>query len=149
MLAVLLKLVFSVVSALANLVTWLIFNTTAYCLVLLISAFKVPGVALHVALEKFAESIRTCLEYFLELIVELTGSLISSGFKLLMDALTSSVSASGATFGELVEKLRTSLQESLTDLPEITEGFSEMVSTVVSDLWKNCMQAMGYVTENA
>ncbi|GMI85683.1 hypothetical protein HRI_002237600 [Hibiscus trionum] len=149
MLAILLKLVFSIVSTLANLVTWSIFTATAYCVVLLINAFKVPGEALHVALEKLAEAIRTCLEYFLDLVVELTGSLISSGFKLLIDTVTSSASSSGAAFGELVEKTRTSLQELLTDLPEIAEGFSEMVSTVVRDLWKNCMEAMGYVTGNA
>ncbi|KAK8541593.1 hypothetical protein V6N13_137805 [Hibiscus sabdariffa] len=153
MLTILLKLVFSIVSTLANLVTWLIFHTTAHCLVLLIHACKVPGESLRGALEQLAGAIRKCFEYFLELvveqIVELTGSLISSAFNLLIGVVASSASASGAALGTFVDNTRASLHELFTDLPEIAEGFSEMVSTVVTDLWRNCMQALGYVKENA
>ncbi|XP_022771538.1 uncharacterized protein LOC111314434 isoform X1 [Durio zibethinus] len=149
MLALLLKLIFSTVSTLSNLVTRLIFTATAYFLVLLIHVFKVPGEALGVALEKLAEAIESCFDYFLELIIELTGSLISSVFNLFTEAVTSFVSASGEAFGTLVEKTRTSLEELLTDIPEIVEGFAEMISTVVIDLWNNTKYALGYVTENA
>ncbi|KAL4323436.1 hypothetical protein GQ457_11G003830 [Hibiscus cannabinus] len=148
MLAILLKLVFSMVSTLANLVTWLIFHTTAHCLVLLIHAFKVPGESLRGALEQLAGAIRACFEHFLELVVELTGSLVSSAFNLLIAVVASSASVSGEAFGTFVEQTRTSLHELFTELPEIAEGFSEMVSTVVTDLWHNCMQALGYVKEN-
>ncbi|XP_022771541.1 uncharacterized protein LOC111314434 isoform X2 [Durio zibethinus] len=65
------------------------------------------------------------------------------------EAVTSFVSASGEAFGTLVEKTRTSLEELLTDIPEIVEGFAEMISTVVIDLWNNTKYALGYVTENA
>ncbi|KAK8611729.1 hypothetical protein V6N13_131772 [Hibiscus sabdariffa] len=42
----------------------------------------------------------------------------------------------------------TGIASLFAELPEIAEGFSEMVSTVVTDLWHNCMQALGYVKEN-
>ncbi|XVF21325.1 hypothetical protein REPUB_Repub12eG0081300 [Reevesia pubescens] len=149
MLALFLNLIFFVVSTLSNLVTRLIFSATAYIVVLLIHAFKVPGEALQGALEQLAEAIKACFEYFLEMIIELTGSLISSVFDLFIEAVTSSAAISGEAFGTLVEKTRTSLEELLTDLPDIAEGFSEMISTVVTDLWNNCKDALGYVTENA
>ncbi|KAB2020908.1 hypothetical protein ERO13_D07G096300v2 [Gossypium hirsutum] len=149
MLVLLLKFVFSLVTTLSNLVTRSIFIATAYVLVVLIQAFKVPGEALQVALEKLADAIKVCFEYFFEMIVELMGSLISTVFDSFVDAVTTSASVSGEAVGILVEKTRMSLQELLTGLPEIAEGFSEMVSTVVTDLWNNCMQALGYVTENA
>ena len=149
MLALLLKVIFSIVSTLSNLVTRLIFSATAYLIVLLIHAFKVPGEALQGALEQLAEAIKACFEYVLELIIELTGSLISSVFDLFIQVVTSSASVSAEAFGTLMEKTRTSLEELLTDIPEIAEGFSEMISTVVTDLWNNYKYALGYVTENA
>ncbi|EOX93812.1 hypothetical protein QQP08_003508 [Theobroma cacao] len=149
MLSLFLKVLFCIVSTISNLVTRLMFSATAYLLVLLIHAFKVPGEALQGALEQLAEAIKACFEYLLELIIELTSSLISSGFDLFIEAVTSSASVSGAAFGTLVEKTRTSLDELLTDIPEIAEGFSEMISTVVADLWNNYKNALGYVTENA
>ncbi|OMO66025.1 hypothetical protein CCACVL1_21313 [Corchorus capsularis] len=149
MLAMLLKIIFYVVSTLSNLVTRLIFSATAYVVVLLIHAFKVPGEALQGALEQLAEAIKTCFEYLVELIIELTASLISSGFNLIIEAVTSSASVSGTVFGTLVEKTKSSLEELLTGLPEIADGFSEMISTVITDLWNNYKYALGYVTENA
>ncbi|XWS47185.1 hypothetical protein CRYUN_Cryun14cG0131600 [Craigia yunnanensis] len=149
MLAPLLKVIFCIVSTLSNLVTRLIFSATAYLLVLLIHAFKVPREALQGALEQLAEAIKACFEYILELIIEQTGSLISSVFDLFIEAVTSFASVSGEAFGTLVEKTRTSLEELLTGLPEIAEGFSEMISNVVTDLWNNYNSALEYVTENA
>lgn len=149
MLALALKVIFCIISTLSNLVTRLIFSATAYVLVLLIHAFKVPGEALQGALEQLAEAIKSCFEYFLELIIELTGSVISSFFNLFIEAVTSSASVSAATFAILVETTRTSLAELLTGLPEIAEGFSEMISNMVTDFWNNYKYALEYVTENA
>ncbi|XVF81244.1 hypothetical protein PTKIN_Ptkin15bG0140100 [Pterospermum kingtungense] len=149
MLALALKFLFFVISTLSNLITRLIFSATAYIIVLLIHAFKVPGEALQGALEQLAEAIKSCFEYFLEQIIELTGSIISSVFDLFIEAVTSSASVSAAAFATLVEKTRTSLAELLTGLPEIAEGFSEMVSNMVTDLWNNYKYALEYVTENA
>nr|POF12097.1 hypothetical protein CFP56_08861 [Quercus suber] len=53
------------------------------------------------------------------------------------------------TIGVLVEKTRTSFEGFLNDFPEIMENFTKMVSTVVTDLWNNYKDALGYVTENA
>ncbi|XWS31230.1 hypothetical protein CRYUN_Cryun23aG0059700 [Craigia yunnanensis] len=149
MLALLLKLLFCIVSTLSNLVTRLIFSATAYFLVLLIQTLKVPGEALQGTLEQLVEAIKACFEYFLELIIQLISSLISSGFDLFIQAVTWSASVSAEVLGTLVEKTRTSLEELLTDIPEIAEGFSEMISTVVTDLWNNYKYALGNVTENA
>lgn len=145
----LLKLIFFAVNALSYLVSRLIFTVTAYLVVLIIQAFKVPGQAAQGALEQVAEAIKGCFEYFLALVMEAISSLISTAFDLLIEAVTGSASVTGSAIGGLVEKTRTSLDELLKDLPDLVDGFSEMISTMLTDLWNNYKDAVGYVTEKA
>ena len=100
-------------------------------------------------LEQVGEAIKGCLEYFLELLIEVIKTIISSVFDALINGVTGSAAVTGSAIGGLVEKTRTSFEGLLNDFPEIMEGFSEMISTVVTDLWNNYKDALGYVTENA
>ncbi|GAV78210.1 hypothetical protein CFOL_v3_21678 [Cephalotus follicularis] len=148
MVAFIFNFIFSVVTTLANIITRLIFTTTAYLIVLLIHAFKVPGEALQTGMEYVGEVIRACFDYVFELAWEAISTLISTAFDNFVEAVTGSVSVTGSVFGDLVEKTRASLDGLLEDLPEIIGGLSEMIMTIVSDLWNNYKDALGYVAEN-
>ncbi|KAK9992966.1 hypothetical protein SO802_022669 [Lithocarpus litseifolius] len=148
MVVVILKFIFLAIITLANLTTKLFFTSIAN-LIVLIHAFKVPGEALQGALEQVGEALKGCLEYVLELLIEVIKTIISTVFEALINGATGSAAVTGSAIGGLVEKTRTSFEGLLNDFPEIIEGFSEMVSTVVSDLWNNYKDALGYVTENA
>ncbi|ESR50493.1 hypothetical protein KPL70_012197 [Citrus sinensis] len=149
MVVLLLKLIFFVIAAVSNLVTRLIFSSVAHLIVLLIHAFKVPGEAMQGALEQLAEAMRACVEYVSGIIIEAIGSLISSAFDLLKQGVTESAVMSGSAVVGLVEKTRDSFEGLLKDIPEIFEGLAEMISNIAADLWKNYIDALGYVTENA
>jgi len=149
MVAVLLKLVFYTISTITNLISRLIFSTTAYFLVVLIQAFKVPGEATKGIIEQAAEAIKSVLEYVLVLIVDVIGTIISTIFDTIKGAAIESIVAGSSAMADLVEQTKTSLEGLLNDVPEIVEGFSEMVTKMISDLWNNCMEALGYVQENA
>lgn len=101
------------------------------------------------ALEQLAEAMRACVEYVSGIIIEAIGSLISSAFDLLKQGVTESAVVSGSAVVGLVEKTRDSFEGLLKDIPEIFEGLAEMISNIAADLWKNYIDAFGYVTENA
>ena len=149
MVVFLLKVIFLAISTLANFTTRLFFTAIANLLIVLIHAFKVPGESMQGVLEQVGEAIKGCLEYFLELLIEVIKTIISSVFDALINGVTGSAAVTGSAIGGLVEKTRTSFEGLLNDFPEIMEGFSEMISTVVTDLWNNYKDALGYVTENA
>ncbi|KAG2672586.1 hypothetical protein I3843_13G041400 [Carya illinoinensis] len=145
----LLKIIFLAITTSWNLLTRLLFTAVANLLVVSIHAFKVPGEAARGALEQVAEALRGCLEYFLELLIEAVKTLISTVFDALINGVSGSAVFAGSAIGGLVEQTRTNLEGLLTDVPELLESFSEMISTMVSDLWNNYKDALGYVTENA
>lgn len=149
MVVFILKFIFLAISTLANLITKLFFTSIANLIIVLIHAFKVPGEALQGGLEQVGEALKGCLEYILELLIEVIKTIISTAFDAVINGATGSAAVAGSAIGGLVEKTRTSFEGLLNDFPEIMEGFSEMVSTVVSDLWNNYKDALGYVTENA
>lgn len=144
----LLNLVFFVISTLLNVVSRLIFTTAAYLLVLTIQAFKLPGQAIQGALEQVGDVMRTCFEYLVELGIEAISTLISSFFDLLKDGISGSAAATGSAIGGLMENTRASLDGLIKDLPEVFEGFTEMITTVATDLWDNYKHAIGYISEN-
>ncbi|KAG2669632.1 hypothetical protein I3760_14G041100 [Carya illinoinensis] len=146
----LLKFFFLAISALSNFVARFFFPAVANLLVLSIQALKVPGEAIQAALELVAEVTKGCLEYFLEFLIEVVKTIISSVFDVLVNGVSGSVTFAGTAIGGLVEQTRNSFEELLKDvLPPVIEGFSEMMSTMVSDLWNNYKDALGYVTKNA
>lgn len=148
MLVFLLKLILLALSVSLNLVSKLIFTGGAYILVLVIQAFKVPGDAIQIALDQFGNVIRACVEYLVELVTEAISTLISSFFDLLKDWILESITAAGSSIGGLMDNARTSLVALLDDIPDLFEGFTEMIGTAVTDLWNNYKYAAGYVTEN-
>ncbi|RVW59021.1 hypothetical protein CK203_107796 [Vitis vinifera] len=81
MAVLLLKFIFLTFNTLFNLISRTILLGTAHLLVLLIQALKIPGEALHIALEQAAETFKGYLNHFLEKIVyEVLISVISTGF---------------------------------------------------------------------
>ncbi|KAL2508220.1 uncharacterized protein Fot_31891 [Forsythia ovata] len=148
MVVFLLKFIFFIVSTISNLISRLIFTTTAHVLVQLIQAFKVPGECTQSMLEHVRNVVQGCLEYFVNLAINVTTSIISSLFDLLKEGISSSSVAMALAVAGLMEKTKTSLDELLKDLPEVLGAFTEMIGTIVTDLLNNCKDAIGYVTEN-
>ncbi|KAL2486317.1 Uncharacterized protein Adt_31073 [Abeliophyllum distichum] len=144
----LLKFIFFVVSTISNLISRLIFTTTAHVLVQLIQAFKVHGDSTQSALEQVRNVVQGCLEYLVNLAINVTSSIVSSLFDLLKEGISSSSVATASAIAGLMEKSKTSLDELLKDLPEVLEAFTEMIGTIVTDLLNNCKDAIGYVTKN-
>ncbi|PRQ25432.1 hypothetical protein RchiOBHm_Chr6g0283621 [Rosa chinensis] len=144
----LLKLIFFAVSLVSNLVSRLIFSTIAHLLVLLIHGFKLPGQAIHGGLGQVSEAIKSCLEYFLGLIMEAISALISTFFDYLIESVTGSAAVTTSTIWDLLEKTKTSL-DALKSFQEAFEGLPEMIFNIVMDLWNNFKDALGYVVENA
>lgn len=69
-------------------------------------------------------------------------------FDILKESIKGSVAASGTVAAELSGKLKTSIDDSLKQLPQLFEELSNMTSQMVTELWNNCKGAVGYVTEN-
>lgn len=148
MLIFLLKFILLAISLSLNLIFKLIFSAAAYILVFVIQAFKVPGDAIQIALDQFGNLIRTCVEYLVELVTEAVSILISSFFDLLRDWILESITATGSSIRELMDSARTSFVAFLDDIPDLVEGFAEMIAAALNDLWNNYKDAAGFVTEN-
>ncbi|CAA3020484.1 hypothetical protein CFP56_54666 [Olea europaea subsp. europaea] len=148
MVVFLLKFIFFIVTMISNLLSRLIFSTTAHVLVQLIQAFKVPGERAQSALEQVRNVVQGCLEYIVDLSIDVTTSFISFFFDLLKEGISSSLVAAVSAVTGLMENTRTSLDGLLKDVPEVLEAFTEMVTTIVTDLLNNCKDAIGYVTQN-
>ncbi|XP_008235437.1 PREDICTED: uncharacterized protein LOC103334274 [Prunus mume] len=148
MVVFLFKLIFFALSFVSSLVLGLIFSATARVLVLLIHGFRAPGLAIHGTLQQVTEVTRSCSEYFVGLVLEAISALVSAFFDYLKQSVTGSAGVTTSAIGDLMEKTKTSLElldGLLTDFPEV----SEMIFTMVADLWNNCRDAFGYVAENA
>ncbi|KAL0436194.1 UNVERIFIED_CONTAM: hypothetical protein Sradi_0327300 [Sesamum radiatum] len=148
MAVVLLKLVFLVMSTLSNLLTRLIFNAAAHVLVQMIQALKVPGEGSQRLLDHFRNMITTLLQYLSNLIVQAISKAFSSLFNVVKEGVLSSSSGLAATVAGLLEKSKTSLNDVVEDVPEVLEAFRQMVAKIVTDFWKNCNDAVAYVTQN-
>ncbi|KAK9726616.1 hypothetical protein RND81_05G227100 [Saponaria officinalis] len=112
-------------------------------------AFKAQGEATKGVLEQIGNIIRSILEYVFELIIDLITTLISTIFDKIKDGLVESIVSGASTAGDLLDQTKTSLEDLLKDVPEIIQGFSEMLVTLVTDLWNNYFEAIDYVKENA
>lgn len=88
------------------------------------------------------------MEYLAELVTEAVSVLISSFFDLLRDWILESVIATGSSIGELMDNARTSFVAFLDDIPDLFEGFTEMIAAAVTDLWNNYKDAAGIVTKH-
>ncbi|MCI57552.1 hypothetical protein A2U01_0078803, partial [Trifolium medium] len=69
-------------------------------------------------------------------------------FDVLKDTITGSVSATGSIAAVLADKLKSSFEESLKQLPELIEEISDMMLNMVTELWNNYKEAVEYVTGN-
>ncbi|CAI8612512.1 unnamed protein product [Vicia faba] len=98
--------------------------------------------------QQVAEIIRACFEFILQLLIGSINSIVSLVFDAVTDIITGSVSATGSMAAELAEKLKTSFEESLKQVPELIEEVFDMMSNMVTDLWNNYKEAVGYVTGN-
>lgn len=142
----LLKIIFLALTTVSNLISRVIFNVAAGLVLLLIQGLKVPGEAAKGAMEQFKSS----AEYLVEFVLEIISTVISSLFDLVKDGVLGSLSATGSAIGGLLEQTRDSMESLVKEVvSEVLEGFSEMVSTIVADLWNNYKAAVGYVAKNA
>jgi phage-related protein len=149
MLVLLLKPITFVVITLWSLLTRLIFNTIAYTIVLLIQGLRSSGDGSLGIFQQLAEIIKTCFEFILQILIDSITSIVSLVFDVLKDIITGSVSATGSIAAGLAEKLKSSFEESLKQLPELIGEISVMMSNMVTELWNNCKEAVEYVTGNA
>lgn len=150
MILVLLKIIFLALTTLSNIVSRIIFTTAASFICLLIQGLKVPGEAAKGALEQVADLIKSCAEYLAEFAFEALSNIVSAIFDLVKEGVYGSLSATGSAIGALVEQTRNSIDGLVKEfVSEVLRGFSEMVSTIVADLWKNYKDAVGYVAENS
>ncbi|KAK2414053.1 hypothetical protein QL285_036691 [Trifolium repens] len=149
MLVLLLKPITFVVITLWSLLTRLIFSTIAYTIVLLIQGLRSSGDGSLGIFQQLAEIIKTCFEFILQILIDSITSIVSLVFDVLKDIITGSVSATGSMGAGLAEKLKTSFEESLKQLPELIGEISDMMSNMVTELWNNCKEAVEYVTGNA
>lgn len=149
MIVLLLNIIFFVISVISFVITRLVFTVGACIVVLVIQAFRVPGVAVQSVLEQFAGFIRGCFQFIFELAMEIIWSVMSSVFEQVKEAALGSASFTGSAIGGLVEQTKGAFDGLFTDFPEIGDGLKEMAMTVVKDLWNNYRDAIGYVTENA
>ncbi|CAJ1921559.1 unnamed protein product [Sphenostylis stenocarpa] len=148
MLVLILKPVTFVVVTLWSLLTRLIFNTIAYTIVLLLQGLKGSGEGSLGVFKQVAEGIRVCFEFILQLVINSTSSILSKVFDILKESITGSMAASGSVAAEQAEKLKTSLEESFKQVPQLLEGLSNMTTDMVKELWNNYQGAVGYVKEN-
>ncbi|KAL5057623.1 hypothetical protein RYX36_029227 [Vicia faba] len=148
MLVLLLKPITFLVATLWSLLTRVVFNTIAYTIVLLIQGLKSSGEGSLGIFQQVAEIIRACFEFILQLLIGSINSIVSLVFDAVTDIITGSVSATGSMAAEFAEKLKTSFEESLKQVPELFEEVFDMMSNMVTDLWNNYKEAVGYVTGN-
>ncbi|KAK7256110.1 hypothetical protein RIF29_29544 [Crotalaria pallida] len=145
MLVLLLKLVTFFLVTLWSLLTRLIFNTIAHTIVLLLQGLKGSGEGSLAVFQQAAEVIRTCFEFIFLQIIKSINTIISYMFDLLKDSITGSVAVTGTAAGSIAEKFRTSIEESLKQVPELFEQLSNMTSDMVTELWNNYKEAVGYL----
>ncbi|MED6184571.1 hypothetical protein PIB30_048652 [Stylosanthes scabra] len=148
MLALLLRLIIFSLLTLWSFLTRLIFSSIASTIVLLIQAIKVPSEAIHGGFQLVAEALRACLEAIFQLIIEAINLLLSSLFDAIKESIKGSMSATGSAIGEVAEKLKTSIEEGLQNLPELIEDLTDFASKVVQELWNNYVDSVAQVMEN-
>ncbi|MCE5166129.1 hypothetical protein HAX54_014967 [Datura stramonium] len=140
-----LNAVFSTLGTLFSFIIGLLFTASACAFVLMIQALKVPGDVIQTGLQAVGDAIKACLEYLLDILLQVLGTAASSFFDLLKTSLVEGLS----TTGEVIEKLRNSSEELSKELLQVSQGLQQMISKIVEDLWKNYMDAVKYVIQNA
>lgn len=104
---------------------------------------------MKVAIEQLSEGIKSFTESFFVSLVEVIGNFFSTLFDLIKEGISVSADAIGSALGVLMEQTGNSVVGLLKGLALVFEGFAGMVSTIITDLWNNLMDATGYVTKNA
>ncbi|KAK9055629.1 hypothetical protein SSX86_026714 [Deinandra increscens subsp. villosa] len=134
---ILINIIFSAITLIANLLSRLLFTVTAFLLVIAIQGLKVPGEALQSAMEQIGGLIRSCVEYLLEIILEVISEIVGFVFDLVKETVFGSVAATGAAVGGLVEKTRSGFDGLTEEIPAVVEGAVEMVTTMLTNLIKS------------
>ncbi|KAH7670465.1 hypothetical protein IHE45_10G028800 [Dioscorea alata] len=145
----LLRLFFWGLGTIASIASLIILKTTAVLIVLFIHLFKLPSMALNNLLDQFAILVRSGVEYLIGLLLNSVWSLISGSFDLITGTAADSVSHTSSVLMELMEDTRGALDDLAEIFPEIFSSASEMVGSVIINLWSYYKDAVGYVMENA
>lgn len=105
---------------------------------------------MQVVLEQVAAMIKGYMKVFIEQIVyEVLMSLMFNGFDVVKQAVMGSGGFTKEVVAGVVEQMSSWIGKMMEDVPEIMEGVKEVISTVMIDLWKNYVEAVVYVKENA
>ncbi|KZV25718.1 hypothetical protein F511_04779 [Dorcoceras hygrometricum] len=109
---------------------------------------RLQGEGSQIVLEQVRDMIRASLQYMLGFLIQEIITIISSLFGLVKDEISNISSGMASASVGLIEKLRTSFYGAV-DFPEALNAFLQMIGEILKGLWKNCMDAVGYVAENA
>ncbi|CAN1269415.1 hypothetical protein LINPERPRIM_LOCUS13576 [Linum perenne] len=149
MIIILIRLIFFTINTFTNIISFLILNITSSFLILILQGLRVPGQAVQTGLNHVAEGLKSVAQYFLQLVWEALGSLVSAVIEAVFDAIIGSISATGSAVGGIVEMARESAEVMVKEyLPEIGKEVSELAVKVVSDVLENYKDAIGLVVEN-
>ncbi|GAB4830294.1 hypothetical protein Ancab_019931 [Ancistrocladus abbreviatus] len=143
------KLIFLTVSAISNMISRVIFSALAQVIVLMVNSFKGSGEVTKGVLSQATDLIRSIFEYIIGFIIDAINNIITTIFDAIKDGIFEAFTLTTSTIGEIMENTRNSMADLFSDIPEVVNGFSEMITTMISDLWSNCMEALGYIKENA
>nr|DAD24147.1 TPA_asm: hypothetical protein HUJ06_025610 [Nelumbo nucifera] len=139
----LLKIAFWVLSTLSNLASLLIFSGVAHLLVLVMQLLRVPGECISLVLQLLKNFIEALFEFFWQLLMEAITSLVSAGFDSFKFAISGISDGISSAIGELGSQMKDAVDS------VIYETLSEMAQTFLKDIWNNYMNAIGYVWDNA
>ncbi|KAK9159896.1 hypothetical protein Syun_006237 [Stephania yunnanensis] len=148
MAVLLLKILFSALSSLANIISSLTLTLLHCFLALVIQALSVPGGVTNIVIRLLSSLIKVLFENLIELLMEGISFLISLVFDLVVEILSGTVYVgTNATVG-LVGLAKTALNGLCEEFLEVFKGFFEMICRIMVDLWNNYMDAVSYVKEN-
>lgn len=85
----------------------------------------------------------------MSMIVESVSYMVTTMFEIVKEGVTGSVDVFGQILVTLSEKMKTSLDESMEYVSDMSGEISEFVTNMVAELWNNYKEAVGYVMENA
>ncbi|XAR58759.1 hypothetical protein NMG60_11014289 [Bertholletia excelsa] len=145
----LLNFLFAAVSSVWNVLTWAIFTATAHFIVIVIQSFKTSGEFLLGGLEQVGELIKGLVEYIFGVLIDTISTVVSTVFQSLVEGVSGMAAGVAEAAGVLTGIAQGSAEGVLGPVLEVVSGFVEMITTMVSDLWSNYQEAVGYVQENS
>lgn len=74
--------------------------------------------------------------------------MVTKIFDVVKESVIGSAGVTGSVIGDVADKMKTSFDEGLEYLGDLSKEISGMLTKLVQDFWENYNYAMGYVTKN-